>query len=1407
VDNRVSSLFINSHLNIHNNNLFTSINNFSLSDDIDASEEEKYNILLESFIPTNNSIISKLSENKNYYNLYSFLNDLQCANIDLYNLHNVDYEKVMDIIKNNISFFKENFESNKTMLIKLLELLNTESFKDKDIYDTYNFSFDILSKELKTELLENYNLQERKFISNSEILSCFEKIDNSKLFLNTLNKNIMDLIITNLVENFVKKTSKSDEQSKTKEEEEKIDELSEKCEKYFLSKKYSSLSQLEEDNNKEIFFDSIYDNTLYSLLDEYKTEKDSMDTTQFYNFLTKKLQDLMNITRENAQREAKSIINEKKQVINGDYALLIDNESNKNYIYVRNNNIWELDEKFKSDFYIDSNKILCNIDKDCISITDKCMSSEKFKEGNIKSNVDKILENFKLKYDVSVEEIKGKISTEYENSKLYMKNIHKINKNREEKINNYLLDFFIDIDTINKSPYDKLRDMILSIPDIVKKHYLIKKFCINFTREAINDENVYWLYCNKTGIKLIPKFLLKLANVFDNKVNYIRELDSICAEQGTISDDNNYWVDKHSGYIIKHIEFSSDEGFDEQGYKLNTKELMENDYSLGVSSKIKSASPDIDTINAIIKVMTQMMGIVINNNEFIINNVLTIQKKTVPSKEDYEKQIDKLKKKDPKAKSLPSYEDTYNSTILLLTLTFLIVAIQSSIPSINSKKTFPGCIKSFDGYPFVGDQDKTTVIYIACVANKIKSSIKPWNTLLKVSESTIVKKITNFIEKYVINNKEIISLFDKKREYLLMNDTPIIPESLSLNTWFNFMPPLKEININKDKLLPLPDTFKNELLETFTKGSKNNIREITESKIIYFSNAIIQFIQEIIKLHSVLLENNTGEPFLENACCNSSINTSEYFSNINPTILEYNKLVKFYGDIVESIDILTKPSILYDNNNTKNLLPTIKQDFSEATIYKTFIHFCNFNNVLPIDDDLKSICIDKPVDFKYDSDFNNVIDSLKAQGKNYTKNNMLDLLTLISKKNLIQTNIKHTNLNNADIYKLYINDYNLSSQENNIDDLLFKKLDLMIENFKINNEDNKELDDVKNHLARVNIIMKQNILEFIKRIPNFDKQVGKSISKFLDIKISTNNVQFYKTYLKNFIDIFPNIILKKNINYSAIPEHWNLSQLHNNDIMEILKRYYDKLMIFSEVPEFEIIFKIIKQKYLILQNIINYTFYVKSINISNSSKDLKIYSIFDEEYIKYFFIYCFYSIFNELVNISSNSQFKLDITSIEDYDEDILHENIGNYIYESLNIMNNHSVILESSYSKIKEKITFSKEKEKDLITDYLKQLTDEEREIENLFKNNKLEKWSKGLQKGLTQYVKENYDEERMEMEKQAYKEYILKQNNNVTDMNKEIYKMDFDEQEKIDKEIEDEELGMSNIPDDDDADSDYEY
>ena len=69
----------------------------------------------------------------------------------------------------------------------------------------------------------------------------------------------------------------------------------------------------------------------------------------------------------------------------------------------------------------------------------------------------------------------------------------------------------------------------------------------------------------------------RLASVFIEQGDYIQEMSIICKEQGTISDDGDSWVDKHSGYIIKSIDFSSDEGYDDQGYKLTTKELLEKD--------------------------------------------------------------------------------------------------------------------------------------------------------------------------------------------------------------------------------------------------------------------------------------------------------------------------------------------------------------------------------------------------------------------------------------------------------------------------------------------------------------------------------------------------------------------------------------------------------------------------------------------------------------------------------------------------------------------------------------------------------------------------------------------------------------------------------------------------------------
>ena len=77
------------------------------------------------------------------------------------------------------------------------------------------------------------------------------------------------------------------------------------------------------DNNKLTYFDAIYDKTFYSIIQEFENEKENMDSKQFFEFLTNKIMESMNFTKKKALREAKAIM-EEKEIIDGDYALLVD---------------------------------------------------------------------------------------------------------------------------------------------------------------------------------------------------------------------------------------------------------------------------------------------------------------------------------------------------------------------------------------------------------------------------------------------------------------------------------------------------------------------------------------------------------------------------------------------------------------------------------------------------------------------------------------------------------------------------------------------------------------------------------------------------------------------------------------------------------------------------------------------------------------------------------------------------------------------------------------------------------------------------------------------------------------------------------------------------------------------------
>jgi hypothetical protein len=98
------------------------------------------------------------------------------------------------------------------------------------------------------------------------------------------------------------------------------------------------------------------------------------------------------------------------------------------------------------------------------------------------------------------------------------------------------------------------------------------------------------------------------------------------------------------------------------------------------------------------------------------------------------------------------------------------------------------------------------------------------------------------------------------------------------------------------------------------------------------------------------------------------------------------------------------------------------------------------------------------------------------------------------------------------------------------------------------------------------------------------------------------------------------------------------------------------------------------------------------------------------------------------------------------------------------------------------------KKREKDLLTDRLAQLTDAERKVDNELKKFKLGRWNKGLEKGLTQYVKEAYQENRSFADNMQLVETQVRQQfrGQVTDQNMEQYQADLLDEEARAAEIE---------------------
>lgn len=1378
------------------------------------------------------------------------------------------YEEIVEFIDQQISSYnKRMIEFSrifKTLsLIKQNQVVKTKAFTIISIIDT-GFQDEVFETGYQLTKPEDT-------FTNSEILRKLMLKDYSRLYTTAISYENLKLMFPKDVSEIFD-VEKKNNNDKLKEE-----EKSDKCETITIAKIYTSLEQLQNDNDIIIYFDKKYDKTNYGIMEDAKGYADKVVTMDPETLKQHIMLDQMkrnNLSERDASYYAETLIDGNKKVIDGQYALLYkgyaENISDETDYYVRKDNKWVLDEELSKQQNVktDEPSIMCDLQEKCISVPtkndDKC-ESMKTNELNLQNQLlTNIISEFDTKYKMSKEQFEKDITEKLQYFLSIMPIVTKIETNFLLKYNNqkYKLGSNIDEQDINQviSPFSQLLDIILSQKDFVKKQGDIIKFADKFTRPGTiqnEKESQHWLYCIKTNAPLLPAFKKELAAAFINsQYTYQIVLERIKASNGQISDDGDWWTDKYTGWPICRGDFDTEEGY-EDGFKASSRAIMEDDAGSRILAStaektIRYITPESVMINNIVNALSVAMGINIEQQkEFIINSVIETIKATVESESDYK---EKIKIAAQKGKNMPSYKDFFNTSILYYTLGMYLIAIQTCVPSVKTRKTHPGCVRSFTGYPFDGQGDYSSIAYLACVTYDIRDSGEPWNVLKKTNVEKIQTRIQGAINDYLLQLPDVQRKFTEKTEYLLSAPTNAIAEEHDISKWSEFLPPLVPFKIRH--LVNISEEFKRSLVNDLRIGS-NRQREkllVVESKIIQFSLALQERIQHIVKNHKVLLHTANNEPYLENACCDSkeTETTVDYFASRSSDILEYNKIVERLTNILDDVRANTESLIFCSKENTKNVYPQISNTFNEKTVYLAFIFYCKFKSLRPIPEDLLPVCTNKPDSMLINpsDSIDRIIQKLKEDGRNYTNEQFLRLIQLVSRENIINIELDNPIISYiAKLSKLLEAIFDENDENEILEPSLRNLIKNAIDTFDVaTKESSQQVKDLNNYLYRTNEEMRNELIDFVKRnsgprttrssikiftnaIKNLSTWSLDTSNRNINTKISNDNMynitNFYKTFITNFVSVFPNIILNK-VKYdnTHIPNYYGFSKRHADKLKKFIADYFEKLKPFYGVPAVSNILTTIQK---IGKNVIRIAETTPCFSsIKNQDGDLK--GVIDEITSKLLFEYYLLRVLIAYLDLSDDSSMIVteikktsDVTDIfsVDYIEETdtridlgmssqnveetrvlsgnkkqLKEITCDLLIAFIEIMSNEKDTIDVTYEQIQDKVFKLREREKDMVTDRLKAMTDEERDADTVLKITKQGLYSKGLQKGLTVYDKDFYDEEqtlRDELTKAEKK--IRKKNKDANDENIDILMDEYLEQRQAAADIDADAYDMGHL------------
>ena len=1198
-------------------------------DELETQEEKEYVkqqgiAQLKTNLPTIFDAIDYIVKQKdNLYNVPDFIKQLEPFMFYMHDFTAGSYKKMRYfLLQNQKRYIQSHLENKKhfqalynqefkTNVVALNKVL-TRAVHKNEIEELF-----ATEPQIKIKMDSSYKLLD---IMSSSMLYHIYKIDDGRLFSHLIKYMTTELMNEDDFFKDIDEQNAAMMMDQDEEEREKAFTKDIDCNKKTLTKVYHSLEELKQDNNKEITYDPSFDYTNYKILDSYKEEQKKRSKEDFLQYLESMLVHKHNCPSRLAKITAEALVRGTRFVNDGEYAKLIiypelpDNQDEsiltekekqeinieknirkKESYYVRKRDNWVYDENINEQAFVDTSVIFCNLQETCYQRDDKnaCENIELDTKQRM-LNKAKLDMNQELlsRYDKHIGDNKQKIDQLIDRLHEQMiRNVY-ILLLREMAANNFSVNLGKQIERSEKvvSPYWKLRDKLFhqSI-NFTEKQQLIIEFYRTYCREPLSDEEQGWKYCFETNTKLLESSLYTLALAYVDGT-YMKSLDMLCKKQGVLSDDGDKVMDKESGCELRKIEYSEAGTFlfaldDDQ----DTEETQDDTNNMIVQriKKVKSKNNKLMYDDKKLQDIYELLGSVCTRTFVPMDSIETfvmnlcdklIQDKTVvKTKTKYDKDAAKnADKKDTnkKAKVL-SYEDYYENKKVEILGSALLVAVQTTLPSFQTKKYERSCAFSFEGYP-LDNSHRKGIAYIACV---LRLLMKP-KKVIPQKEGVLEERIYSMLEKSVVSKENIQHLYKEKRDYIEEQQiTNQVSEKDVSVRWNRFLPPLVEIDILSKGLRFVSSDFHDDLLTMIKKGHKDQwVTASTYSgKLQLFMGGLIELLQNILQRKETLLNTMSNVPYQQNACCNEEmqLNPLQYFATEDPRVGVYIKTMFTASRLMKEMKTNYQTTFLHEKRNmvtqydneikakSSNMYSSLDKD----VLYKTFIHYCKYdydNKVLP--NDLKTICRERPDSYDPHASLEEKIELMNETNNSVNKTIFAQMMSAVHRRGLISPSI-HLDVNwngqcTAELEQIFDN-----VQRNNV----FEKTNVINAFYEVLNEDNIS-ETMKNKLNdaldETNKMWKPQVLQFITRYykqeSNF--RIRRLVNNFFDtffkenLNMTPDRISYNTlSYIKHITILFPMYISTQNSNEyykgKVVSKHWKLLP---EDHFDFEKYYQEK---------------------------------------------------------------------------------------------------------------------------------------------------------------------------------------------------------------------------------------------------------